>query len=96
MAFCTNCGEQIDDRAVICPKCGVPQNRNPEVIDNGGVGWCLLGFCIPIVGLILFLVWRDTKPRTSKAAGQGALISVILAAACYFLLAVIGVVIGLL
>ena len=24
MAFCKNCGAQIDDRAVVCPKCGKP------------------------------------------------------------------------
>lgn len=34
--------------------------------------------CIPVVGLILFLVWKDQKPRTAKAAGIGALVSVIL------------------
>ena len=22
--YCPNCGEQIDDKAVVCPKCGVP------------------------------------------------------------------------
>lgn len=22
--YCKNCGKQIDDRAVICPHCGVP------------------------------------------------------------------------
>jgi hypothetical protein len=22
--FCSNCGSQIDDKAVVCPKCGVP------------------------------------------------------------------------
>ena len=33
--------------------------------------------CIPIVGLVLFLVWKDTKPRNAKAAGIGALVSVI-------------------
>ena len=46
--------------------------------DNGGFLWGLLGFCIPIVGLVLFLVWKDQKPKTAKAAGIGALISVIL------------------
>ena len=27
--------------------------------------------------MILFLVWKDTKPKTAKAVGIGALISVI-------------------
>lgn len=81
MAYCKNCGEQIDDNAVICPKCGVAQkdlNNSTPVEDNGGFGWGFLGCCIPLVGLILFLVWKDTKPKTSKAAGIGALVGVII------------------
>lgn len=50
------------------------ENKN----DNGGFLWGLLGCCIPIVGLVLFLVWKDQKPKTAKAAGIGALVSVIL------------------
>ena len=73
MAYCKNCGAPIDDRAVICPSCGVAQDSNPPVVDNGGFGWGLLGCCLPIVGLILFLVWKDQKPKTAKAAGIGAL-----------------------
>lgn len=42
-------------------------NMNAE--DKGGFLWGLLGCCIPIVGLVLFLVWKDTKPKTAKAAG---------------------------
>ena len=91
MAFCKNCGSQIDDRAVICPKCGVAQHTAPAVVDNGGFGWGLLGFCIPLVGLILFLVWKDTKPRSGKAAGIGALISVGVSIVLYGFLALIGV-----
>ena len=90
MAFCRNCGSEIDDKAVICPMCGVPQENYHPIIDNGGFGWGLLGFCIPLAGLILFLVWRDTKPKTSKAAGKGALISVIVTALLYILLFIIG------
>lgn len=59
--------------------------------DNGGILWGLLGCCIPIVGLVLFLVWKDTKPKTAKAAGIGALVSVILIVIWYILLAVLGV-----
>ena len=77
MAFCKNCGAQIDDQAVVCTSCGVSQTTTPAVVDNGGFGWGVLGCCIPIVGLILFLVWKDTKPKTSKAAGIGALVSTI-------------------
>ena len=74
--YCKNCAKEIDDRAVICPHCGVSQVTAPDVVDNGGIGWGLLGCCIPIAGLVLFLVWKDTKPKTSKAAGIGALVSV--------------------
>ena len=77
MAFCKNCGAQIDDQAVVCTSCGTAQNTAPAVVDKGGFGWGVLGCCIPIVGLILFLVWKDTKPKTAKAAGIGALVSTI-------------------
>ncbi len=89
MAFCKNCGEQIDDKAVICPKCGVSQQNTAVGVDNGGFLWGLLGFCVPIVGLILFLVWKDTKPKSSKAAGIGALVSVILSILIYVIFFVI-------
>ena len=88
MAFCKNCGNRIDDKAVICPACGVAQG--PVATDNGGFGWGLLGCCIPVVGLILYLVWKDTKPNTAAAVGKGALISVGISIAYYVLLAIIG------
>ena len=55
--------------------------ENPK--DRGGFMWGLLGCCIPVVGLVLFLVWRDEKPKTAKAAGIGALVSVILTILIY-------------
>ena len=54
MAFCKKCGAEIDDQAVICPKCGVSQVTQPATVDNGGFLWGMLGCCIPLVGLILF------------------------------------------
>jgi len=85
--FCRNCGKEIDDKAAICIHCGVATN---PVQDNGGFGWGLLGCCIPLVGLILYLVWKDTKPKSAKAAGRGALISV----GCVFLFYVLIFIIG--
>lgn len=90
--FCPNCGAPQLSESGIAPRmqAGTPQydpnvNRSPAPVDNGGFGWGLLGFCFPIVGLILFLVWNDTKPRTARAAGKGALISVIIGVLFYAL-----------
>ena len=60
-----------------------------ETKDNGGFLWGLLGCCIPIVGLVLFLVWKDQKPKTAKAAGIGALISVLASVLIYVIFFVI-------
>jgi DNA-directed RNA polymerase subunit RPC12/RpoP len=81
MAYCTNCGKEISDHAAKCSECGAYQQsqqvyRNVAP-DTGGFGWGLLGFCVPIAGLVLYLVWMHDRPRTAKAAGLGALISVI-------------------
>lgn len=94
MKYCGNCGKEIDDAAVICPHCGVQQKG--EVTDSGSFGWGILGCCIPVAGLILFLVWKDQKPKTAKMAGIGALVSVIACVLFYAICAVIGVGVGFL
>ena len=67
------------------------ENGQNEGVDKGGFLWGLLGCCIPIVGLILFLVWKDTKPKTAKAAGIGALVCVVVYVVFYVLMMVLGV-----
>ena len=54
------------------------QNATAVAEEGGTAGWAILGFLTPIVGLILFIVWKDSKPKSSSAAGKGALINVIL------------------
>lgn len=83
--FCKNCGQEIDDKAVICPHCGVLQ-KQVDTTDNGGFAWGLLGFVIPLAGFVLFLVWQDSKPKTAKAAGIGSLINMILFILSYVLI----------
>ena len=106
--YCKNCGAQLDDRAVVCPQCGVPtgvsagdrppeqpaqqpyqaqqqpyqpyypsQQSMAEPETGSTFGWGVLGFFFPIVGLILFLVWKAQYPRRAKASGIGALVGVI-------------------
>ncbi len=88
MAFCKNCGNEIDDKAVICPDCGVAQKN---LNDNGGIGWGLLGCCLPLVGLILFLVWKGEKPNTAKSLIIGAGIGFALIVLSNIIMAVFGV-----
>ena len=93
MAYCHKCGTEIYDEAVVCPKCGVEQKgAKPAVNDSGSFGWSVLGCCIPIVGLILWLVWKDTQPNNAKKAGMGALISIILVIVFYVLMFIIGII----
>lgn len=105
-AFCPNCGTKQDNGASNVVINGEPQpqpqpqpqyntqpqyNGQPPVVDNGGFGWGLLGCCIPLVGLILFLVWKDNKPKTAKAAGIGAIVGVVLGVLYYLVILASGV-----
>lgn len=84
MAFCKNCGQEITDNAVNCPNCGTATQNQTNVTttntndDKGGFLWGALGCCIPIVGLILFLVWKSDKPQTAKSVGIGAIVGAVL------------------
>ena len=59
--------------------------------DTGSAGWGILGCCLPLIGLILFLVWKDSKPLSAKKAGIGALVGFIAGILLYVLVLVLGV-----
>ena len=59
--------------------------------DSGSIGWGFLGCCFPLIGLILFLVWKDTKPISAKKAGIGAIIGVVAVVLLYLLVIALGV-----
>ena len=75
--YCPNCGEQIDDKAVVCPKCGVPVKNTVAPYDSPSKVFAVLGFLFPIIGLILYLVGISERPLRAKSAGKGALIGFI-------------------
>lgn len=87
MAYCRKCGSQIDDEAVICPKCGVPQEKNynnnnsrKTSADAGGSIYVLLGVIFPIIALIFYLIWKDDKPNTARDLEKGIKICLIIIA----------------
>ncbi len=91
--YCKNCGAQIDDHAVICPHCGVATGagepasaKAPASDDAPSGGFLALGLFFPLIGLILYLVWKDQYPRRAKSCGKGAIIGVIL----YVVIGIVG------
>ncbi len=77
MKYCQHCGERIRDDAEICVYCGC-RVKNADDDDASSAGFAILCFFIPILGLILWLVWKNTKPLRAKSCGKGALVSLIL------------------
>lgn len=76
MIYCQRCGHELDGHEKFCPSCGksTPNNAySPSTSsrDEGGFGWSLLGFCVPIVGLVLYLVWKDERPNTARDSIRG-------------------------
>ncbi len=76
MAFCSSCGNELENMNDRCERCGnvmYQEKVKPVQPDDGGFLWGLLGFCVPIVGLILYLIWKHERPNTALAAGKGAI-----------------------
>lgn len=76
MNYCPHCGNEIKTGADVCLSCGKVLHTT-QTKDSGNSGWGVLGFFFPLIGLILYLVWKDDQPKNSKMAGKGALIGVI-------------------
>ena len=51
--------------------------RYTDPDDRRSVGFGVLGFFIPLVGFILWLVWRDSMPQRARSCAIGALVGVI-------------------
>ena len=78
--FCKKCGKEILDDAVICIHCGCSTQNTQTIVTNDdapSTGMAILGFFIPLVGLIIWLINKDSKPLMAKSAGKGALVGFI-------------------
>lgn len=81
--YCGECGKKLDKNSNFCPYCGASTasqnidgiNSNEESVN---VLLVIASFFVPVLGLVLFAVYKDTKKKTSKACGIAALVSFIL------------------
>lgn len=71
--FCRNCGKEVNDNAVVCLNCGAAVK--PPSSRYGPLGFLLSVACFaaPIIGLVLYLTWKDEMPQKAKQAGIWAI-----------------------
>lgn len=93
--YCKNCGRPVDDTSSYCNNCGARIDNKPNADvseDNSNLGFAIFGFFIPIVGLILFLIYEEKKPKRAKSAVKGALIGFITEIVLAIILVILSVV----
>ena len=60
MKFCTHCGAELFDEAVLCPKCGCATSQLSVNRANGAPKWSIcavIGFVLSIASLLIFIDW---------------------------------------
>ena len=72
MKFCSHCGKELLDEAMICPNCGCQVSSSEPDVSNTGLN--IVSFLLPFVGLILYIIYHEKKPIKAKAIGKWALI----------------------
>ena len=70
--YCPHCGAPLAQGARSCAVCGCDRG------DEASWGYFFLGFFVPVAGLILYLVWKQSSPQKALSAGKGALTAVVL------------------
>ena len=59
------------------PVAGSYQTETDSSQDKPSIGFNILGFLIPLVGLVLYLVWKNEYPLKAKSVGNAALFGVL-------------------
>ena len=76
--YCKYCGKPVPEGADYCLSCGKYLNGSDAAKnDSSSFGFALLGFLFPLIGLILYFVYDDKRPKRAKSVGKGALVGVI-------------------
>ena len=72
MKYCSQCGKELVDEAVVCPNCGcavqAPANQQE---DKPSTGLNILAFLFPVIGLILFAGIVISYRRQGKQKERG-------------------------
>ena len=79
--YCEKCGKENKIGTKFCTNCGNSLNVSFNHVvkeEKCTFVWGILSFFVPIAGLILFIIWKNDRPKASKTAGICALIGAII------------------
>ena len=73
--YCSNCGAENIKGEETCVNCGVsltankPPNYTASEINKPNIGINILSLCcIPILGIVMYFVWKESQPIAAKSA----------------------------
>lgn len=84
MKYCSHCGKELLDEAVICPHCGCQVESLTK--DGPNKGLDIIAFLLPVIGAIMYLIYHEKAPKKAAAIGKWALYGLGFGVICYILL----------
>lgn len=97
--FCKNCGTQIHDSSIICTSCGNSLDSNinngqfSQKVDNPSHAAGIASGCFPTVGLTLYFLWKDEKPKSASLICKwmiAGIVGWVLLYVLFFIIAILG------
>lgn len=94
--YCQSCAAPTNANQELCVKCGARlKNTSGGSISSGedessGLLKATV-CCFPIVGIILYFIWKNEKPKSAKSVCTWAIVGTALSVIVYVLAVVLGV-----
>jgi arabinogalactan oligomer/maltooligosaccharide transport system permease protein len=82
MVKCHKCGLEVPDTNTHCSNCGAE-----KIVETNMLLWGIISAFLPVVGLILRYMWKDSKPRTIAMITDGLWSSI------FFMIVIFGTII---
>ena len=84
--YCKNCGGEVDENDYTCQHCGVRirdaktslyENTNTTQDgktknDSSSIGLWIFSFLFPLLGIVLWIVFSDDRPKRAASCSSGA------------------------
>lgn len=79
--YCSQCGKEIDTDMKYCPYCGAVVNTDKNVYqpeqDSPSLLFAFISFFVPIIGIVLYVIWRKDSPKKAASCLKGLAAGVI-------------------